>query len=154
MKKHTISFPSLQHFPQFADDAAVLAAAGRYAIDKGVRRGAQVAVVVSEEAIKSTPMYHGDEAVEYYAGRGLHIYSNTGKVSRHYHVGGTKNASFPYVQFYSETAQIGAGVDFLLADSLEANPFQRSPEEARVLTRYLRDRIEELDYGDLILEDE
>jgi hypothetical protein len=109
-------------FPQFADDAAVLVAAGRYAIDKGVRRGAQVAVVVSEEAIKSTPMYHGDEAVEYYAGRGLQIYSNTGKVSRHDHVGGTKNASFPYVQFYSETAQIGAGVDFLLAEDLVDNP--------------------------------
>ena len=109
-------------FPQFADDAAVLAAAGRYAIDKGVRRGAQVAVIVSEEAIKSTPMYHGDEAVEYYTGRGLQIYSNTGKVSRHEHVGGTKNASFPYVQFYSETAQIGAGVDFLLAEDLADNP--------------------------------
>ena len=109
-------------FPQFADDAAALAAAGQYAIGKGVRRGAQIAVVVSEEAIKSTPMYHGTEAIEYYTGRGLQLYSNAGKVSRHEHVGGAKNASFPYVQFYSETAQIGAGVDFLLAEDLADNP--------------------------------
>ena len=109
-------------FPQFASDAAALAAAGRYAIEKGVRRAAQVAVIVSEEAIKSTPMYHGAESAEYYAGWALQTYSSTGVVVRHEHIGGTKNSSFPYVNFYSETARIGAGVDFLLAEDLVDNP--------------------------------
>ena len=38
------------------------------------------------------------------------------------------------------------GTDFLLADSLTvANP-QRTAQETRVLTRFLRDRVEELKY--------
>ena len=42
------------------------------------------------------------------------------------------------------------GTDFLLADSLTvANP-QRTEQETRVLTRFLRDRMEELKYDDAI----
>ena len=39
------------------------------------------------------------------------------------------------------------GMDFLLADSLKSAQIPHSPEELRVLTRYLRDRVAELDYG-------
>ncbi len=39
------------------------------------------------------------------------------------------------------------GVDFLLADSLTAANPQRTELETRVLTRFLRDRVEELNYG-------
>jgi len=42
---------------------------------------------------------------------------------------------------------LNTGTDFLLADSLTAPHIQRSENEIRVLARYLRDQIEELDYG-------
>ncbi len=42
------------------------------------------------------------------------------------------------------------GVDYLLADSLTSAEAQHSPEEVRVLTRYLRDRVAELDYSGVL----
>lgn len=43
---------------------------------------------------------------------------------------------------------LNVGTDYLLYDSVTvANP-QHSPEEMRLLSRYLRDRIAELDYGE------
>jgi hypothetical protein len=109
-------------FPQFADDAAMLAKAGAHAVAKGVRRNAQIAVVVSEEAIKSTPMYNGPGASEYYPGLTLQTYDNKGKAYRYERQGGIKNSYYPYVMFYNETARIGAGVDFLLAEDIADNP--------------------------------
>ena len=47
---------------------------------------------------------------------------------------------------------LGVGTDFLLADSVDAAVEQHSPEEIRVLTRYLRDRVAELDYSDILPE--
>ena len=41
------------------------------------------------------------------------------------------------------------GVDYLLADSLNAAEAQRSPEEKQVLARYFREQMAELDYGDV-----
>ena len=41
---------------------------------------------------------------------------------------------------------LGASLDYLLADSLTVPVVQHSPEEIRVLTRYLRERVAELDY--------
>ena len=109
-------------FPLFADDAAMLAKAGEHALAQGVRRNAQVALVVSEEAIKSTPMYSGAKAVEYYSGRTVQRYENTGKVSRLTELGGRKNSSFAYVRFYPEIARIGTGCDFMLAEDMVDNP--------------------------------
>jgi transcriptional regulator with XRE-family HTH domain len=43
---------------------------------------------------------------------------------------------------------LGVGTDFLLADSVYAAVPQHTPEEMRVLYRYLRDRVAELDYGE------
>ena len=48
---------------------------------------------------------------------------------------------------------LGVGVDYLLADSLNVTEAQRSPEEVRVLTRYLRDRVAELDYSGVLPEE-
>ena len=49
---------------------------------------------------------------------------------------------------------LGVGVDFLLADSLTvANP-QRTEQETRVLTRFLRERVEELVYDDSAFTDD
>lgn len=42
---------------------------------------------------------------------------------------------------------LGVGLDFLLADSLTNGTDRHTPEEMAVLFRYLRERIEELDYG-------
>ena len=42
---------------------------------------------------------------------------------------------------------LGTGVDFFLSDSLTAPHIQRSQSEIRVLARYLRDQIAELDYS-------
>ena len=109
-------------FPRYADDSATLAKAGQHALAQGVRRNAQVAVVVSEVAMKSTPMYNGQKVVEFYPGRTVQVYENTGKVRVYDDIGGYKNSSFPYVKFYSEISRIGAGVDFLLAEDLEKNP--------------------------------
>ena len=109
-------------FPQFADDAAEVARAGEHAMARGVRRNAQIAVVASEEAIKSTPMYNGAAASEYYVGTAMQAYDNKGKVSRYERMSGRKNSTYPYVLFYNETARIGAGVDFLLAEDIADNP--------------------------------
>ena len=46
------------------------------------------------------------------------------------------------------------GTDFLLADSLAAVNPQRTEQETRVLTRFLRDRVEELKYDGDFDEDE
>ena len=42
---------------------------------------------------------------------------------------------------------LGVGTDFLLADSLLYSADRHTPQEMAVLSRYLRERIEELDYG-------
>ena len=49
---------------------------------------------------------------------------------------------------------LGVGTDFLLTESVEVVRRQRNPDELRILTRYLRDKIEELDYGDSPREEE
>ena len=108
-------------FPRFADDAAALAAAGARSVANRTARAAEIAVVVSEEAIKSTPMLHTG-ATEYYVGRKRQLYDRNGKVTRHSQLGGRQNASWPYVDFYDETSRIGAGVDFLLAEDLADHP--------------------------------
>lgn len=46
------------------------------------------------------------------------------------------------------------GTDFLLADSLTIANRQRMEQETRVLTRFLRDRVEELSYDDVQIPDE
>lgn len=109
-------------FPQFADDSAVLAKAGAHALSRGVKRSAEVAVVVSEEAIKSTPMYSGMKTVEICVGRTMQRYRHSGEVERYGRLCGYKNAVFPYARFYMEAARIGAGVDYLLAEDLLDNP--------------------------------
>ena len=48
---------------------------------------------------------------------------------------------------------LGVGADYLLADSLKAAVVQHSPEEVQVLTRYLRERVAELDYTGILPEE-
>jgi transcriptional regulator with XRE-family HTH domain len=46
------------------------------------------------------------------------------------------------------------GTDFLLADSLAIANRQRTEQETRLLTRFLRDRVEEFIYDDALIEDD
>ena len=46
------------------------------------------------------------------------------------------------------------GTDFLLADSLTIANRQRTEQETRALTRFLRDRVEELIYDDALMADD
>lgn len=43
---------------------------------------------------------------------------------------------------------LNVGTDYLLFDSVKAANPQFSPTEMKLLSRYLRDRVAELDYGD------
>lgn len=108
-------------FPRFADDAALLAKVGAHAVTKGVRRQAEIAVVMSEEAIKSYPVIMGN-SVERYVGKAQQSYDENGKVVRTETVSGTKCARWTSAYGYDEMARIGAGVDFLLAEDLADNP--------------------------------
>lgn len=107
-------------FPQFADDAAVLAKAGAHAVAKGVRRNAEIAIVVSESAIISSPMLCGN--AENYVGKTMQVYGKDGKVVRYDSIGGAKCAGWVYYYGYDNLARVGAGIDFLLAEDLEDNP--------------------------------
>lgn len=40
------------------------------------------------------------------------------------------------------------GTDYLLAESVKTVASKRPPDEIRLLSRYLREKVEELDYGD------
>lgn len=44
---------------------------------------------------------------------------------------------------------LGVGTDFLLYDSVKSANSQHTPEEMRLLSRYLRARVAELDFGGL-----
>ena len=47
---------------------------------------------------------------------------------------------------------LGTGVDFFLSESLTSPQLQRSQSEIRVLSRYLKDQIAELDYSDALMD--
>ena len=49
---------------------------------------------------------------------------------------------------------LDVGTDYLLIDSVTAAKPQISAAEMKRLSRYLRDRVAELDYGDLLEEDD
>lgn len=44
--------------------------------------------------------------------------------------------------------ELGIGTDYLLAESLNALKKQHTQEEARLLRSYLREKVEELDFGE------
>ena len=100
-------------FPQMAKDFAVVQEAGQHCLEKGVSRNAKVALVVSEEAIKSMPMLNRWVA----SGELSQTYEMNGKVT-------TKprfNSVFTGESFdenYIRFARCGAAVDYVLAEDL------------------------------------
>ena len=107
-------------YPQFAEDAAALRRFGDVAIGRGTSRNAQIAVVVSEEAIKAMPDLRNAKAeclpvpVQWYP--------PSGKVVRRTETHGRPFASDVHGRLCSRMARIGAPVDYRLAEDLADNP--------------------------------
>ncbi len=105
-------------FPEMAEDVASLRKLGEHCIAKAVPRAAEVAIVVSEEAIKAMPMYHRLIAPTGYY---LQRYQKDGSVKCERAV----NTILTGTSFTTELtnyARMGAPCDYLLAEDLADNP--------------------------------
>ena len=105
-------------FPVFARDADSLRTVAGHAIASETRRDAEIAVVVSEEAIKSKPMISTRDK---YA-KSRQMYNADGSVSRQSTLSSASLAGWPYSLSYPEYSRIGAPVDYVLAEDLADNP--------------------------------
>lgn len=104
-------------FPRFAEDACAYRRVAEHALAKETRRAAEVAVVVSEDAVKGFPLIR--KKGEQYA-RGHQWYLGDGSVLRK--KGSGCLPACVAAQFYTDCARIGCGVDYLLAEDLDDNP--------------------------------
>ena len=105
-------------FPAFAHDSESWRAAKEYAIGVKAKRNAEIAVVVSEEAIKSTPMIHSVDSFD----MGVQQYDVNGAVERRLPLNAASVTGWSSGLAYRELARIGAPVDYLLAEDLLDNP--------------------------------
>lgn len=108
-------------YPQFAEDAAVLRAAGEWAVRKGVARKSEIAYVVSEENIKSSPMIDAKNYGSDSWDESWQRYRHGGKVERGAKRGGNVYSEV-HRHVFNRLARIGAPVDMLLLESLFDNP--------------------------------
>jgi hypothetical protein len=106
-------------FPAFAEDAEALRIAGEHALAEGTRRRAEIAVVVSEDALKATPYVKG--CVEYYR-RAFQYRRQDGTVASEKSIGGSMASTWPYQNLYDDLACVGAPADYRLAEDLADNP--------------------------------
>ena len=105
-------------YPAFAADAARVRSLGEWCLAKGVERHAEIAVIISEEAIKAMPMV--TNSVDRYAvGWQQYREDASGKVDRGDTSGAVALGGDPYVQSWTRYARIGAPVDYLLAEDLQ-----------------------------------
>lgn len=108
-------------YPQFAADATILRRVGEEALRRGVARKSEIAYVVSEENIKSSPMIdaknYGVDSWE----ESWQRYRHGGKVER-----GSRRAGNLYGEVHrhalNRLSRIGAPVDLLLLESLFDDP--------------------------------
>lgn len=107
-------------YPRYAMDAARLRQAGEAALRRGVGRNAEIAVVVSEEAIKAMPDMSASKP-EYF-GIGLQWHVADGSVKRLSGIGGSPLATISFGHAYTRLARIGAPVDYCLAEDLVDHP--------------------------------
>ena len=107
-------------FPEWSRDAAAAAAVGRHCRLSGVRRRAEIAVVVSEETIKAMPILQDGS-----------LYAFDGNCRQRYRKDGTVEvrkenavpfASDPFGSAYVRYSRIGAPVDYVLAEDLKDHP--------------------------------
>ena len=102
--------------PAFARDASAFADAARFAIDGKIGRNAEIAVVVSEESMKSMPMQ--PNAWERYFTEGRQEYRADGTVVRKTPMSARPILTDNYTFFQTRLARVGAPVDYLLAEDL------------------------------------
>ncbi|MCQ2391296.1 MAG: hypothetical protein MJ240_07715 [Kiritimatiellae bacterium] len=105
-------------YPLFGYDVAALKAAGDFAIGGKAPRRAEIAVVVSEEAIKALPRYRDtwDTYAEMYQ---EYKEDDEGKVTRSEKTHGIPVLTENYNRIYNRICRLGAPVDYLLAEDLE-----------------------------------
>lgn len=108
------------NFPRFAADATELRKAGAHALAVGTRRNAEIAVAVSEEAIKAMPDVW--DAPNETFGCGEQYYRIDGSVDRRTKVSGPPFVRDVFGKFYERLSRIGAPVDYRLAEDMADNP--------------------------------
>ncbi|MBQ2628564.1 MAG: hypothetical protein IJG13_02695 [Kiritimatiellae bacterium] len=104
-------------YPQFAADAAAVRKIGEHCLANGVERHAEIAVVVSEEAMKALPMIT-NRIDRFACGWQQYKEDASGKVVRGDTSGAVTLGGDPYVLSWTRYARIGAPVDYLLAEDL------------------------------------
>ena len=107
-------------YPQFAADARALKRAGELALRAKAGRLAEIAVVVSEDAIKAMPRYNhatGCTGLDRYPDLWQQYQAN-GKVKRVFELGRSPVISECYQYVFTRLARLGAPVDYILAEDL------------------------------------
>lgn len=107
-------------FPQFASDAARLRRVGEHALAVGARRNAEIAVVVSEEAMKAMPIMSGVQHETF--ANGEQNYRPDGQVDRRITTSGPPLVRDAYAKLYTRLSRVGAAVDYRLAEDMADNP--------------------------------
>lgn len=105
-------------YPAFATDAATVRRIGERCLAKGVERHAEIAVVVSEEAMKALPIIK-EMKDRFKVGWQQYREDGSGKVDRGDWSGAVTLGGDPYIHSWTRYARIGAPVDYLLAEDLE-----------------------------------
>lgn len=108
-------------YPGFAEAATQVRVVGEHCLAKGVRRRAEIAVIVSEDAMKAMPMLHG-KSDRYAVGFQGYSERHPGKVVRGDYSGPATLGGYPYVLSWTGFARIGAPVDYVLAEDLKNYP--------------------------------
>ena len=105
-------------FPQFGQDAAACCNVGERCLADGVRRRAEIAVVVSEESLKAMPVLRGFHGLS--AENSLH-YNRDGTI-RMENCGGAAIFCESFCHIYKRLATLGTSVDYVLAEDLARHP--------------------------------
>ncbi len=104
-------------FKQAEEDQAAMRTVGQHCVEKGIPRGAEVALVVSEETIKAMPMISKSAQT----GGIRQSYNPDGTVRKQV-LGSTVFAGESLEGNYIRWAQAGVPVDYVLAEDLADNP--------------------------------
>lgn len=105
-------------FPEMTSDIATLRKLGEHCVKKDIPRAADIALVFSEETIKSMPMYHRNAATNGYF---MQRYRKDGSVSKE-RVGSTVLTGESFSNNLTRYARSGAATDYLLAEDLADHP--------------------------------
>lgn len=107
-------------YPQYATDCESLKRVGEDALRHQVGRHAEIAVIVSEEMVKSMPNMSASKP-EFF-GEGQQWYLSDGSVKRLDSTGGSPLATVSFGNTYNRLARLGAPVDYRLAEDLADHP--------------------------------